>query len=139
MRAIDVVVLAPAAWFAVRALRRPAADPLPAMTELPMLELEIRDGAMPVRSITIYRSTTIGTAPSCGIQVRDPDVDRLHGRIDLAPDGWVVADAGSRTGIWANEHPVFSSHRLEAGDDLRIGSVTVNVRQASRGGAPSRR
>ena len=127
MRALDLALCLPPLVIGVRALRRTRATTAVPTTTLPELALTLAVPGAPTRRIRLHRDSTVGSAPSCGIQVGGPGVDRFHATLSVAGGHWVLADAGSRTGLWANEAPVFEPIELRRGDVVRLGSVTCTV------------
>ena len=72
----------------------------------------------------------VGRRLSHGVVLADPGVSRLHAWVDRGPDGgWVVTDAGSKTGTAVNDKPVYR-HDLRDGDVIRFGATRVTYRAA---------
>lgn len=135
MRLIDLGICLPAVLVAVRTLPlrrsgRPSAAP--AIAEL---HLRVQDGASPARTVTLTGTTTVGSAPTCGLRSRADGVDRHHARIERCGGQWIVADSGSTTGIWVNESPVFAPRPVGRGDVIRVGALSLEVDQLT--GAPA--
>jgi diguanylate cyclase (GGDEF)-like protein len=64
--------------------------------------------------------TTLGRAPECTLCMEDPSVSRLHARIALHGDRWVITDMDSRNGLVVGGERV-STRTLSQGDVLRLG------------------
>lgn len=62
----------------------------------------------------------LGRDPSCAVPLPGEDVSRRHARVAPDDDGHVVVDLGSTNGTWVNGAGI-RSHRLQAGDRIRIG------------------
>lgn len=90
------------------------------------LDLVVDDGRTR-RPVTVFDTTWLGSAPTCGICVGAEGVDPRHATFARHRGRWTVVDGGSSTGIWWNEAPVFERTSLRTGDQLRIGSVLVEV------------
>jgi len=79
-------------------------------------------------SNTIYPLTgmikQIGRGPDCDIVIPDPQVSRLHARLDKTERGWVLVDLDSRNGTRVNREPV-REQALTPGDIIQVGSVSL--------------
>lgn len=67
--------------------------------------------------------TSIGAAPGNDIVVAGEYVSRRHAAVRRAGAGWLLEDAQSTNGIYANGRRV-TQHVLRDGDVLQIGTVT---------------
>ena len=68
----------------------------------------------------------------------DPQVSRLHARIERAGGGWALADDGvSRNGSYINGERVLRNRRLADGDVVRIGKTSILFRAPGEPGADS--
>jgi pSer/pThr/pTyr-binding forkhead associated (FHA) protein len=74
------------------------------------------------------RSILIGRAPSADIRITDPQVSRLHARIEMRDDGVYVEDLGSRNGTLVEGESMTGSRRLVGGDEIEIGSASIIFR-----------
>src|SRR5437764_10513229 len=63
----------------------------------------------------------LGRGEESAIQIQDHSVSRKHARIELATDGFHVADLGSTNGTFVNDKQIDTA-RLSDGDYLRIGN-----------------
>ncbi|WP_421121716.1 FHA domain-containing protein [Aquihabitans daechungensis] len=79
------------------------------------------------RPVDALGGTTLGSAPTCGIQISEAGVDPRHAIIDHHEGRWVIGDLGSTSGIWLNEAPVFERTVLRVGDRLQLGAAEVRV------------
>jgi hypothetical protein len=130
MRAIDVFLCAPPLGLAVSALRNRAGGGAcrgTASSPMAALDLVLQHSRDPERLVTVTRTTTIGSAPSNGIQADVDGVDRSHARLELTDGRWTVSDMGSTKGIWVNESPAFSPPVVVAGDVMHLGSLAIRV------------
>jgi diguanylate cyclase (GGDEF)-like protein len=69
-------------------------------------------------------ASTFGRAPDCAHRFDEASLSRVHARIVREGDVYVVEDAGSRNGVFVNEHRVTRA-TLTDGDRLRLGSAVV--------------
>jgi DNA-binding response OmpR family regulator len=69
--------------------------------------------------------TTIGRSDSCVVSIPAPTVSRLHARVELQHDRYVIFDAGSANGTFVNGQRIDSGHRLSTGDEIRLGTDEV--------------
>jgi len=74
---------------------------------------------------------TIGRGPSCSLCLSwDPEVSRLHARLERLGDEWTVDDDGmSANGTFVNGERLTGRHRLRDRDVMRFGRVAVAFRQ----------
>ena len=86
--------------------------------------------------------TTIGRSQVCDIQLDEPSLSSEHARLVRSEDGWRVINLLSTNGVFVNDEKVFS-HRLNDGDVIRLGRVSLKFRdpsskpgKASDGGLP---
>jgi hypothetical protein len=70
--------------------------------------------------------TTIGRAESCDIGLfGDQGIDRLHARILLKDNRYLLADAGSAGGTFLNDQAVTQPARMHTGDTIRVGASVL--------------
>lgn len=69
--------------------------------------------------------TTLGRSDSCAIVIPLPTVSRLHARIELQHDRYVLFDAGSANGTFVNGRRIEQGHQLSTGDEIWLGSNEV--------------
>ncbi len=91
------------------------------------IELSVDDGRGE-RAISVGRVALIGRASNADIQLHDPQVSRLHARIEVREDGVYVEDLGSRNGTARNGVRIASPTRVERGDELLVGTARVVFR-----------
>jgi hypothetical protein len=79
--------------------------------------------------------TTIGRAESCDIGLfGDGAVQRLHARIVLQGNRYLLADAGTPDGTFLNGSRVNGPAALRSGDEIRIGNSVLSFRERARRG-----
>ncbi|MEW5851827.1 MAG: GGDEF domain-containing protein [Myxococcota bacterium] len=66
----------------------------------------------------------IGRSPDCHVQIEDDGVSRRHARVANQNGVYMLSDAGSTNGTFANSKKV-DQHPLRDGDKIQIGSNTV--------------
>lgn len=70
---------------------------------------------------------TIGRAPENGLVINDNNVSRVHARVTLAPGNRVVvADAGSRNGVYVNDRKV-NQQPINPGDRVVVGQTVIEL------------
>lgn len=72
-----------------------------------------------------YAVTTLGRSDSCAVVVPLPSVSRLHARIELQHDRYVLVDAGSANGTFVNGRRIERDHQLNTGDEIWLGDRTA--------------
>ncbi len=59
----------------------------------------------------------------------DPEVSRLHARLERSEDDWTIVDDGlSSNGTFVNDRRISGRVRLADGDTLRLGATTLTFR-----------
>jgi transcriptional regulator with GAF, ATPase, and Fis domain len=76
-------------------------------------------------------AVVLGRAADAGIRVDDRSLSSRHCRFEPIPGGWKIVDLGSRNGTFVNDVLV-AQRRLEDGDRLRVGRVTLRFVAAGR-------
>ncbi len=77
---------------------------------------------------------TVGRIPQCDVHIDDQSVSRRHCTIEADGLEAIVKDLGSANGTYVNDEPVTTA-RLRPGDRLRVGTTTLECRQAVAGPA----
>ncbi|HEY5526316.1 MAG TPA: DUF3662 and FHA domain-containing protein [Candidatus Anoxymicrobiaceae bacterium] len=97
----------------------------PALLEM----LDSGGGASPVFDIST-QPVQIGRIADNDIVLPDPNVSRVHARVELLDGSYVVTDLESTNGTWLNEKRV-SSSKLNENDVIRLGSTRFIFRRAN--------
>jgi len=71
--------------------------------------------------------TTIGRSVSCDIVIPLAIVSRLHARIELHHDRYVLSDAGSANGTFGNGVRIEQDHQLSTNDEIWLGSPEAKL------------
>ncbi len=82
-----------------------------------------------VRSMSLDGTLQIGRADACQIKLPDTYVSSFHARIYRHDGGWYVEDLGSTNGTYLNQKRVTSPAELRAGDRVKIGKTTLELRR----------
>jgi pSer/pThr/pTyr-binding forkhead associated (FHA) protein len=101
----------------------------------PALDVEISTGIEltvsatgTIRTFRFGRRVLVGRAPSADLRLDDPQVSRLHARIEMRDDGVYVEDLGSRNGTCVNGANVVGSRSLRVDDEVEIGAASIIFR-----------
>ncbi|WP_437971095.1 protein kinase [Sorangium sp. So ce260] len=73
----------------------------------------------------IAGDVTLGQAPPCEIRLDTPSVSPRHARLRVAGHAVTVEDLGGAQGTFVNGQRIGDPVRLERGDALRVGNVTL--------------
>jgi adenylate cyclase len=95
------------------------------MTELKLL-LQQGDNDT---TVTVNQDVfTIGRLPECNLHLPFGGVSRCHARIvKISADLWTIEDLGSKNGTQLNERLVTSPQKLQHGDIVWLGDVSLLV------------
>jgi len=78
------------------------------------------------RSVTIERSTLVGSASSADLVVSDSAVSRLHAELEPRKDGLWIRDLSSKNGCFINGVRVASA-RVPDGGKIQLGSTVFSL------------
>jgi len=70
----------------------------------------------------------IGRADACHVKLSDTYVSQFHARVFPKDGAWFVEDVGSTNGTFLNQRKVSTPTELRAGDKLRMGKTTLELR-----------
>jgi pSer/pThr/pTyr-binding forkhead associated (FHA) protein len=70
---------------------------------------------------------TIGRSASCDIVIPQSIVSRLHARIELQHDRYVLSDAGSANGTFVNGVRIEQGYQLSTSDEIWLGSPEAKL------------
>lgn len=71
----------------------------------------------------------IGRGDSCQIKLSDTYVSAAHARIYRSDGSWYIEDLGSTNGTYLNQRRVTTPSELRAGDRVRIGKTTLELKR----------
>jgi pSer/pThr/pTyr-binding forkhead associated (FHA) protein len=101
----------------------------------PALDVEISTGieltvaaAGTIKTYRFGRRVLVGRAPNADLRLDDPQVSRLHARIEMRDDGVYVEDLGSRNGTAIDGTSVHGSRRLKVDEEIEIGEASIIFR-----------
>jgi pSer/pThr/pTyr-binding forkhead associated (FHA) protein len=108
---------------------RRGAPPAPALdVEISTgIELTISAGGT-IKTRRFGRRILVGRAPSADLRLDEPQVSRLHARIEMRDDGVYVEDLGSRNGTRVDGANVRGSRCLRVDEEVEIGSASIIFR-----------
>jgi DNA-binding winged helix-turn-helix (wHTH) protein len=76
--------------------------------------------------------TILGRDVEDGVRIESPTVSRRHARILITADGATIEDLKSKNGTFVGDEPVRAKAALRDRDEIRVGSVVLRFRMASR-------
>jgi pSer/pThr/pTyr-binding forkhead associated (FHA) protein len=82
-----------------------------------------------VKTVSLDGNLQIGRAEACQVRLEDTYISSFHARIFRRDDGWYVEDLGSTNGTYLNQRRVTSPAELRAGDRLKVGKMTLELRR----------
>jgi FHA domain len=101
----------------------------------PALDVEISTGieltvswAGTIKTHRFGRRVLVGRAPNADLRLDDPQVSRLHARIEMRDDGVYVEDLGSRNGTRVDGANVTGSRCLRVDEEIEIGAASIIFR-----------
>ncbi len=107
--------------------------------DLQELRFTVVKGANPGSRISFKpgtRSIRIGRAVDNEIVINDPTVSRSHVQVEIRPDGYFIADAGSASGLEKMGFRVGKSPEpLESGDEFKLGDTILRFEVVAKKGA----
>jgi DNA-binding winged helix-turn-helix (wHTH) protein len=70
----------------------------------------------------------LGREGDAVVPLEETVISRHHARIVIGPDVTTIEDLGSKNGTWVRGVRVTSPVRIEDGDEIRLGSITLRFR-----------
>jgi pSer/pThr/pTyr-binding forkhead associated (FHA) protein len=120
-------------------LRSPAPGPGPASAAAPRVRgkgdkpprslVVLDDRGNKVKTVSLDVNLQIGRAEACQVRLEDTYISSFHARIFRRDDGWYVEDLGSTNGTYLNQRRVTSPAELRAGDRLKVGKISLELRR----------
>jgi pSer/pThr/pTyr-binding forkhead associated (FHA) protein len=87
------------------------------------------EGGRRGETVPLDGTIQIGRGEACQIRVEDTYVSSFHARVYSRDGAWYVEDLGSTNGTYLNQRRVTSPAELRAGDRLRVGKTTLELRR----------
>ncbi len=75
---------------------------------------------------------TIGRAAECQVALDDTYISQLHARVTNSESGLVIEDLGSTNGTYVNRQRVTTPVYGEAGDQIQVGGIVMELRVMDR-------
>jgi pSer/pThr/pTyr-binding forkhead associated (FHA) protein len=82
-----------------------------------------------LQSQPLKETIQIGRADACHIQIDDRYASQFHARLYPRNGSWYVEDLGSTNGTYLNRQRVSGSAEVHAGDVVRIGRTTLELKR----------
>jgi pSer/pThr/pTyr-binding forkhead associated (FHA) protein len=129
-RAIRVIYLDLVGPRAPQRAAAPASTPAPRRKRAQPRELLVTDADGAARSYPMATEPLqIGRSESCEVILQDTYASQMHARVFPKDGEWFVEDLGSTNGTYLNRAKVSHPSPLGAGDEIRIGKTTLEVRR----------
>ncbi len=75
----------------------------------------------------LMSETLLGRSPDNTVAIPDDTVSSRHGRLIFSRGSWTIEDLGSRNGTFVNGRRVTSRARLNYGDVMALGGVSLKL------------
>jgi hypothetical protein len=73
---------------------------------------------------------TIGRDRTAEVRIKRGDVSRLHARVEVTPETIVIADLGSKNGVFREGVPLVGPTQLRDGEVVVVGGIALRVGHA---------
>jgi len=90
--------------------------------------LVIDDQGSKAGTFRLEQQLQVGRADACQIRLGDTYISQFHARIFPRDGTWYVEDLGSTNGTYLNQRKLTGPSELHAGDRLRLGKTTLELR-----------
>lgn len=90
--------------------------------------LVVREPDRPERSVPLTGAVLVGRGDDVDVTLEDGFASHRHARFTPADGAWTVEDLGSRNGTAVNGRTIAEPTALRAGDTVRVGETTLEVR-----------
>ena len=77
----------------------------------------------------LQETVQIGRAEACHVRIDDRYASQFHARLYPRNGSWYVEDLGSTNGTYLNQRRLTGSTEVHAGDVVRIGKTTLELRR----------
>jgi pSer/pThr/pTyr-binding forkhead associated (FHA) protein len=92
------------------------------------LILEVIEGQDAGKRVAVDKPIVIGRDPRAGFVLDDREVSRRHAQLTPTGDYVTVEDLGSANGTFVNRNELVGPARLDAGDELLVGTTVMQLR-----------
>jgi pSer/pThr/pTyr-binding forkhead associated (FHA) protein len=82
-----------------------------------------------VRTVQLNGTLQVGRAEACQIRLPDTYASSFHARIYNRDGSWYIEDLGSTNGTYLNQRRITAPAELRAGDRVKIGKTTLDLRR----------
>ena len=82
-----------------------------------------------VETIQLNGTLQVGRAEACQIRLPDTYASSFHARIYSRDGSWYIEDLGSTNGTYLNQRRITAPAELRAGDKVKIGKTTLDLRR----------
>jgi pSer/pThr/pTyr-binding forkhead associated (FHA) protein len=89
----------------------------------------IGEGGTKQETVKLSGQLQVGRAEACQIRLDDTYVSTFHARIFNRDGSWFLEDLGSTNGTYLNQRKVTSPVELLAGDQVKLGKTTLELRR----------
>lgn len=93
------------------------------------MELFVVEGPDTGRSFSLSAQSVIGRDPTAAVHLTDDEVSRRHAIITLGEGRATIEDLGSVNGTHTQDGPVEGEVAVHAGDRIRVGQTTLELRE----------
>jgi len=90
--------------------------------------LVIDDRGSKAGTFKLEQPLQVGRADACQVKLGDTYISQFHARIFPRDGAWYVEDLGSTNGTYLNQRKLTGPSELHAGDRLRVGKTTLELR-----------
>src|SRR5204862_5415647 len=97
------------------------------------MELFVLDGPDSGRTFTLGPQSVLGRDPTSAVRLSDEEVSRRHALVTIGEGKILVEDLGSSSGTYVDGARITKETEMHAGEFLKIGRTTLELR-ASRPG-----
>jgi hypothetical protein len=111
---------------------KPGSSVAPTISRYPAALLVVQQGGQVGCAYRVAQDgTTLGRDPHNTIVLSHPGISRFHARIVCRDGELLLMDLGSTNGTYVNGRRVDSVVALVEGDEVRLGGITLSLRQVA--------
>ena len=108
---------------------RVAKGPRKGKTKAPTSVVVKSEDGRKLGSHALDSTLQLGRADACHVRLDDRYASQFHARLYEKNGGWFLEDLGSTNGTYLNRQRVSGSAEVHAGDQIRIGRTTLELRR----------